>query len=335
MSNFQNKWILVGSLGIVFFITLGFSYGPGYGGYLSAFLNGGASISPKMSPSDTVTPMVTSKKLVTLKSVTNVTSVSPTLSPITYNDGLYTSVSPIVAPVPSRTPIMSPTPLTVSSVSPSRTPPPTMSPSPTVTPLPAPPIPTPTQIPSPSSTPTQIPLLVNNTGAVVINEIAWMGTGGTAKLSNDEWIELYNTTNQTIDLTGWTLKSLTGTAPDPQITLAHSIQPFGFYLLERTDDTTVSDVLADQIYTGPLLDTGENLELKDPSDLLIDAVSSEGLWYAGDKDGRSSMERINPGKTGQDSTNWGTNNGITKNGHNADGNPINGTPASVNSVYGL
>ena len=152
--------------------------------------------------------------------------------------------------------------------------------------------------------------------------------------SSDEWMELYNNTDQVIDLTGWTLKSLTGTSPDPQIVLTNSIQPFSFYLLERTDNTTVSDILANALYTGSLLDTGENLELRDSLGLLIDIVRSEGLWYAGNKDSRSSMERIDSGKLGDDSTNWATNNGITKNGHDASGNIINGTPLLINSGSG-
>ncbi len=159
-----------------------------------------------------------------------------------------------------------------------------------------------------------------------------MGTGNTSKLSNDEWMELYNTTDQTIDLTGWTLNSLTGTSPDPQINLAHSIQPFGFYILERTDDNTIPGIIANQIYTGSLIDSGENLELKDSSGLLIDSVHSEGSWFGGDKASRSSMERIDPYKPGNDLTNWGTNNGINKNGLNAEGGLINGTPGQPNSI---
>lgn len=39
-------------------------------------------------------------------------------------------------------------------------------------------------------------------GSVVINEVAW---GGTAANFSHEWIELYNTTAETISLNGWQL----------------------------------------------------------------------------------------------------------------------------------
>ena len=69
---------------------------------------------------------------------------------------------------------------------------------------------------------------------VVINEIAWMGT---LSSFNDEWIELFNNTGTPIDLTGWTLNSLDGT---PSITIpSGSIDAGGYFLLERTDDTSV------------------------------------------------------------------------------------------------
>ncbi|OGM98155.1 MAG: hypothetical protein A2735_00405 [Candidatus Yanofskybacteria bacterium RIFCSPHIGHO2_01_FULL_41_21] len=325
MNDFRNRLIFVGSLGVVFIFTLIFSYGPGYGGRLSAFLGNNVTNSPKMSPSDMVTPMVTQKKMVTLQNVTNVTTVSPTLSPSLYNDSQYYSVSPSVTPLSSD----------VTTVSPTLSPQTSVSPSLSTTPRSTTSTPQPSETPSPTPSPTQTPTPTSVTidvGSVVINEIAWMGTGGTAKLSNDEWIELYNTTSRTIDLTGWILKSLTGTSPDPQIALSNSIQPFGFYLLERTDDTTVSNILAGQVYTGSLLDTGENLELVAPSGLLIDAVRSEGLWYAGNKEGRFSMERIDSSKFGDISNNWGTNNGLIVNGLNSDDGPINGTPGAPNSV---
>lgn len=153
---------------------------------------------------------------------------------------------------------------------------------------------------------------------------------GTATSSNDEWMELYNTTNQTVDLTGWTFKANDGT---PNITLSASIGPYGFYLLERTDDSTISDISAAQIYTGALGNGGEYLELKDNSGNLQDFVDNSSGWYAGDNDTKSSMERINPKQSGDDQTNWTVNNGIKINGHDTAGNPINGTPKSNNSVY--
>ncbi len=192
------------------------------------------------------------------------------------------------------------------------------------------PTPTPTPTPSPTPSPTPTPDGGTPLRAIVINEVAWMGT---ATSSNDEWMELYNTTSQTIDLSGWALKSLTGASPDPQISLTGSIGPFGFYLIERTDDTTISDISADKIYTGALSDTGEIIELRDASNMLQDKVSNTDGWYSGNKDTRSSMERINPKQSGDEQANWATNDGVTKNGLDAAGNPVNGTPKASNSGY--
>ena len=141
----MNRWIFIGTLGAVFLITLGFSYGPGYGGSLLAFLSNDSSSSPTVSPGDMVTPVVTLKKMVTLKTVTNVTNVPPLMSPLALpNDSQYYSVSPSVSPVTSYGVTMSPSPTAVQSVSPSPvvtspqpeagTAPPTETPSPTLTP---------------------------------------------------------------------------------------------------------------------------------------------------------------------------------------------------------
>jgi len=166
---------------------------------------------------------------------------------------------------------------------------------------------------------------------VVINEIAWMGTEADYR---DEWIELYNNTDRDIDLTGWTLEAADGT---PSIMLSGTIPAKGFFLLERTDDKTVSDIQADQIYgnDGPvwaLKDEGETLFLKDPAGSPIDSANSDGgTWPAGSKANRSSMERIDPLAPDSDA-NWATNDGVHRNGLNADGHPINGTPRARNSA---
>ena len=196
---------------------------------------------------------------------------------------------------------------------------------PTKTPTPTPsstPTPTPTPSPTPTSTPTPEP------GNIVINEIAWMGTAASGTGTNDEWIELRNTGGQTVDLTGWTLKAKDGT---PNITLSGSISPSGFYLLERTDDTVISDISADHFYSGALGNGGEHLELRDSSGSLRDSVDASSGWFAGDNATKSSMERVNPSQSGSEAANWQTNNGLIRNGLDKTSNPINGTPRQPNS----
>lgn len=130
---------------------------------------------------------------------------------------------------------------------------------------------------------------------VAINEVAWMGT---TVSYNDEWIELYNDSNQEVDLTGWTLSAKDGT---PAISLSGKIPAKGYYLLERTDDNTVTGVTADLIYAGALGNTNETLELKNANGILVDTV---GDMYAGDNTTKATMERINPITSGSNSSNW-------------------------------
>jgi len=92
-----------------------------------------------------------------------------------------------------------------------------------------------------------------NNLAVVINELAWMGTTVSA---NDEWLELYNNTGVDIDLTNWTIIAQDGT---PNIILAETktIKAHDYFLLERTSDDSVLGIMADQIYVGALGNSGE------------------------------------------------------------------------------
>ncbi|WP_345240306.1 phospholipase D-like domain-containing protein [Pontibacillus salipaludis] len=130
---------------------------------------------------------------------------------------------------------------------------------------------------------------------VVISEVAWMGT---TTSYNDEWLELSNNTSSNMSLDGWTLEAQDGS---PSIALTGSISSGGTFILERTDDTTVTEVTADVIYAGSLSNSGEVLELRDSSGTLIDSVDS---WYGGDNTSKSTMERINLTGNGTDATNW-------------------------------
>lgn len=160
----------------------------------------------------------------------------------------------------------------------------------------------------------------------VISEVAWMGTTIDA---NDEWIELYNPTDQTIQLNGWTIKATDGT---PTIPLTGSIAPGDTYLLERTDDSTVPGIAADQVYTGALSNTGEALELVNSSNQASDTVSQ---WYSGDAASRATMERRDAAVSGDDPQNWQTSTTSYDAGFGTPGaidGTSNGQPEQLNNI---
>jgi len=167
---------------------------------------------------------------------------------------------------------------------------------------------------------------------VAINEIAWMGTQADF---NDEWIELYNNTQENIDLSDWKL-----VVKDKfEIELSGIIPAQGFYLLENNENA-ISDIEADLIYSGNLADSGEILGLYDEFGNLVEEMDCSPEWFAGDKTSKASMERINP-KGCLNVENWATNLSVKVeeerkkdyiNGKDRDGNPIYGTPKNPNSV---
>ena len=176
---------------------------------------------------------------------------------------------------------------------------------------------------------------------IVINEIAWAGTEGSA---NDEWVELYNRSAYTIDLSRVSLVASDGV---PVIALSGSATSSDYYLIERTSDVTTS-ISADLVtaFSGDgggsgLGNDGEVLSLThyagglatttlDSTPALADC---NGAWCAGTSDTNPrTMERVNVTTSGSIATNWQSNNTYTKNGTDANNGTINGTPASQNSV---
>jgi hypothetical protein len=193
---------------------------------------------------------------------------------------------------------------------------------------------------SPTATTITITNIIQETAtlSVVINEIAWMGTEAS---SADEWIELYNNTTSTIDIEGWHIISSDG-SPDILFSTSTSITTTipvqEFYLIERTDDNTISDIPADWVGSfGKGLSNSECelLFLYDKNDNLIDktACLESKKWPAGEASpGYVTMERIDTKERGSNTENWANNNLITQNGLDIDGNSIYGTPKAENSV---
>lgn len=124
---------------------------------------------------------------------------------------------------------------------------------------------------------------------VVINEVAWAGTGTSA---NDEWVELKNLTGSVLDISGWQIFDKN---EDVKIIFESPtlIGKNSFLLLERTDDETAPDVAADLIYKGALSNKDEGLKLFSEKCGLEDEVLTETKWPAGDEKTRATMERKN------------------------------------------
>ncbi|MDP3769327.1 MAG: right-handed parallel beta-helix repeat-containing protein, partial [bacterium] len=171
---------------------------------------------------------------------------------------------------------------------------------------------------------------------IVINEIAWAGTGGSPATNKDEWVELYNTTGKKVSLSGIILNSPSN--PSFNINLSGTIDPHGFYLIERTNDTVITDITADLIasFGDDLSNDGEQLFLVLGS-TTIDKTPPLGVcptWCKGTgASDYKTMERYDPLLSGEDYTNWSTWSDIAAFGANAEGNPIKGTPKHRNSAH--
>lgn len=115
-----------------------------------------------------------------------------------------------------------------------------------------------------------IPLM--SSAQILFSEIAWMGTDDDA---NNEWIEIYNFSDTSTDLTGWKLESDDGAI---SISFTGTLSPHAVAVLERTDDDTLPGVTAFLTYTGGLSNEGRTLTIKDSTDTVSDQAIGGTNW---------------------------------------------------------
>ncbi len=158
------------------------------------------------------------------------------------------------------------------------------------------------------------------THTVLINEIAWAGTGPD-KTAN-EWIELKNNAIGTAHLAGWQLTNKSG---DVKVLFGEkdSVDESGYFLLERSDDGTLPAIAADKIFLNSIKNADEVLRLFDAECHLADeAMANVGTgktWPGGTASPEyRSMERALD-------FSWHTFSGIALDG-------IYGTPLAMNSA---
>lgn len=129
-------------------------------------------------------------------------------------------------------------------------------------------------------------------GNVAVNEVAWMGTINSAQ---DEWIELVGFANTRLD--GWKLFTEDG---GMSIALSGTIGSTGYFLIERTDDTTVPDITADLIvaFGSGLGNTGDVIVLHNAQGEEIDRVDGLNNWAIGGNNAtKETLQRTSSGWT--------------------------------------
>lgn len=137
-------------------------------------------------------------------------------------------------------------------------------------------------------------------GPVIINEIMWDG---------DEYIELFNPTDQLINLQGW---QLTRQAPQGEVKTTiqfgddEQIAAGGYYLVAKKE-TAVTVPVQKVVSNLALVNTGEQIKLLTDTGTISDVANPVGAWVAGaNTTSGQSMERNQLAGDGTLATNWHT-----------------------------
>ena len=142
-----------------------------------------------------------------------------------------------------------------------------------------------------------IPWVVS--AAIVINEIAWMGT---TESSYCEWVELYNDGSANVDLSGWGLYEVGLNGNVLIMALTKTIASGGYYLIERVTlscPDSVPVIIADDAGSfggSGLSNSGEMLILKNASDDEMDRMDGSSGWQGfGNNTTKDTMQRTSSG----------------------------------------
>lgn len=157
---------------------------------------------------------------------------------------------------------------------------------------------------------------------VVINEFMCDPTPFVG-LADAEFVEVYNTSSNFIDLTGWKL----GDASSFGTVGNHVIAPGDYALLVSTTNASLfafySNVVTVTSFPS-LNNSGDEIILQDANEVVIDQLSYDLSWYQDEdkEDGGYSIEQINPFASCVNPSNWKGSDDV-----------LGGTPSTQNSVF--
>ena len=155
---------------------------------------------------------------------------------------------------------------------------------------------------------------------VVINEIM-ADPSPVVGLPEWEYVELFNTTDFTIDMKDWSLTVGTSSKPFPAV----HIEPKGYLILCKTDAEQELNAYGTTCgFSGfSVANAGTTLRLFAPDETLVSEVSFNDTWYhdAEKKNGGWSLEQIDPFNPCAGTVNWSASTDVS-----------GGTPGRENAI---
>lgn len=181
--------------------------------------------------------------------------------------------------------------------------------------------------------------------SVVINEVMWMGS---SESSSDEWIELYNSGLNPVDVGGWILTNA-ATGGNNLIIPSGTVPAGGFFLISNFAETSANSVLnIAPDYVTSSVSIGNSCQ---PINLirldlgagaaLVDSMGCDGANYFGGSNGavKTALERNLIVESGLDQSSWHNSVGFANLDAVASGNDLatpkfvnDTTPATIGSV---
>jgi Lamin Tail Domain/Divergent InlB B-repeat domain len=124
-------------------------------------------------------------------------------------------------------------------------------------------------------------------GAIIFNEIAWMGS---VSSSNAEWMEIKNNSTSDLSLSGWEVTDRSGKIKIV-FSAGDTIPAGGLLLLSRGSGGGTVSTANGKIYSGDLANSGDTLAIIDPQCDASDYLDASDGWPGGNNTTKQTLER--------------------------------------------
>ncbi|MDD4995050.1 MAG: lamin tail domain-containing protein [Patescibacteria group bacterium] len=138
-----------------------------------------------------------------------------------------------------------------------------------------------------------IPARAEEAPRVIINEIFWSGSSLSIA---DEFIELYNTTNEPIDISGWEIAGAATNKNSLILPVNSTISALGFFVVANyspANEKSILNIEADYLSASiSLANSDAYYALRGPDGATVDAADDGmGAPFSGDNENKASMAR--------------------------------------------